>query len=76
MDKMVMDIRLVKYTPSSALIKHPEIKSKFLEKPFFFVVPYGHIFNSIFYSQMKRNQEKIMKQVDLNPKLIVRLVIL
>jgi hypothetical protein len=36
MDKMVMDIRLVKYTPSSALIKHPEIKSKFLEKPFFF----------------------------------------
>jgi len=33
MDKMVMDIRLVKYTPSSALIKHLEIKSKFLEKP-------------------------------------------
>ena len=71
-----MDIRLVIKNHHQRLNKHAEIKSKFLEKPFFFVVPYGHIFNSIFYSQMKRNQEKIMKQVDLNPKLIVRLVIL
>jgi hypothetical protein len=30
---MVMDIRLMNYTPSSALSKRLEFKSKFLEKP-------------------------------------------